>query len=194
MITALIFGIIAYLIGSLSSAVIVCQLFGLPDPRSEGSMNPGTTNVLRLGGKTPAIITLVGDMLKGFLPVLAARLFGIDGFFVGLIALFAFLGHLFPVFFSFQGGKGVATALGASWALSPMVGFMMCICWLLVAATSRYSSLASIVAMILVPILVLLFAYKAYFLPVLAIAIMLIWRHTENIQRLCAGVENKISF
>jgi len=194
MITAIILSVIAYLIGSLSSAIIVCKFLNLPDPRTQGSMNPGTTNVLRIGGKVPALITLSGDILKGFLPVLIGHLIGISGFFLGLIAIAAFLGHLFPIFFNFQGGKGVATALGTFLALSPIVGIAVVATWILMAAIFRYSSLAAITAAILAPIFMLVFADMGYFLPTLAITAMLVWRHLANIQRLRAGTESKISF
>jgi len=194
MIPAIILSVIAYLIGSLSSAIIVCKFLNLPDPRAQGSMNPGTTNVLRIGGKVPALITLSGDILKGFLPVLIGHLIGISGFFLGLIAIAAFLGHLFPIFFNFQGGKGVATALGTFLALSPIVGIAVVATWILMAAIFRYSSLAAITAAILAPIFMLVFADMGYFLPTLAITAMLVWRHLANIQRLRAGTESKISF
>ena len=194
MITAIILSVIAYLIGSLSSAIIVCKFLNLPDPRTQGSMNPGTTNVLRIGGKVPALITLSGDILKGFLPVLVGHLIGIGGFFLGLIAISAFLGHIFPIFFKFQGGKGVATALGTFLALSPVVGIAVVATWILMAAIFRYSSLAAITAAILAPIFMLVFADMGYFLPTLAITAMLVWRHLANIQRLRAGTESKISF
>ncbi|EKE00786.1 MAG: Membrane protein containing DUF205 [uncultured bacterium] len=194
MITVIVFCVIAYLIGSLSSAIIVCKFLNLPDPRTQGSMNPGTTNVLRIGGKTPAFITLAGDMLKGFIPVLIGHLIGIGGVFLGLIAMAAFLGHLYPVFFKFQGGKGVATALGSFLALSPVAGIAIIISWILVAVTFRYSSLAALVAAISAPIFMLFFANIGYLIPSLMISAMLIWRHRDNIQRLRAGTENKISF
>ncbi|CAL7964137.1 putative glycerol-3-phosphate acyltransferase [Gammaproteobacteria bacterium] len=194
MISVIIFGVIAYLIGSLSSAIIVCKLLKLPDPRTQGSMNPGATNVLRIGGKTPALITLAGDMLKGFLPVLVGHLVGISGFFLGLIAVAAFLGHLYPAFFKFQGGKGVATAAGAILALSPIVGVAAIISWLLVAAAFRYSSLAALASAIATPIFMLFLGDKAYLLPMLIITAMLIWNHRDNIQRLRSGSESKISF
>jgi len=194
MIPAIILSVIAYLIGSLSSAIIVCKFLNLPDPRTQGSMNPGTTNVLRIGGKVPALITLSGDILKGFLPVLVGHLIGIGGFFLGLIAISAFLGHIFPIFFKFQGGKGVATALGTFLALSPVVGIAVVATWILMAAIFRYSSLAAITAAILAPIFMLVFADMGYFLPTLAITAMLVWRHLANIQRLRAGTESKISF
>lgn len=194
MVTTLILGIIAYLVGSLSSAIIVCKFLNLPDPRSAGSMNPGTTNVLRIGGKIPALITLAGDMAKGFLPVFIGHLIGVSGFFLGLIALAAFLGHLFPIFFKFQGGKGVATALGTFLALSPFAGLLISLSWVLVAIISRYSSLSSIISATLAPILMLMFADKGYFIPTLVITIMLIYKHLSNIQRLKTGTESKINF
>lgn len=194
MIITFIFAIAAYLAGSLSSAIIVCKLFKLPDPRTEGSMNPGTTNVLRIGGKLPALITLLGDVLKGFLPVLIAHLVGIDGFALGGIALCAFLGHLLPIFFRFQGGKGVATALGTFIALSPKVAFVALASWIITVAITRYVSLGSIIAAAIAPLLILTCSDKGYFLPTLIIAAVLILRHKENIERLRAGNENKIKF
>ncbi|MEI8055484.1 MAG: glycerol-3-phosphate 1-O-acyltransferase PlsY [bacterium] len=192
--SVIIFGVIAYLIGSLSSADIVCKFLKLPNPRTQGSMNPGATNVLRIGGKTPALITLAGDMLKGFLPVLIGHIAGIGGFFLGLIAVAAFLGHLYPVFFKFKGGKGVATAAGVILALSPIVGVAAIISWLLVAVLFRYSSLAALVSAIAAPIFMLFLGDKAYLLPTLIITAMLIWGHRGNIQRLRSGSESKINF
>lgn len=194
MIAIVFFAVIAYLAGSLSSAIIVCKLFKLPDPRTEGSMNPGTTNVLRIGGKVPALLTLIGDVLKGLLPVLVAHFAGINGFALGLVALCAFLGHLLPIFFKFQGGKGVATALGAFMALSPAVALIALICWIVVVAITRYVSLGSIIAATMAPIVILMYSNKGYFLPTLIIAVIIIWRHSENIRRLQAGTENKITF
>ena len=194
MITILIFGVIAYLIGSLSSAVIVCHFLNLPDPRTQGSMNPGATNVLRIGGKNAAIITLIGDVLKGFIPVLIGHLIGITGIMLGFIAFAAFLGHLFPVFFKFKGGKGVATSFGALLALSPVVGITLAVIWGAVAAITRYSSLAALIAAVAAPILILLFSQPTYFFPVLAITAILLWKHKENIDRLRKGTETKIQF
>jgi glycerol-3-phosphate acyltransferase PlsY len=131
-----------YLSGSLASAIIICRLMGLPDPRQGGSGNPGATNVLRLGGKKAAALTLVADILKGVMPVLIAHLLQLPPWSIALTALAAFLGHLYPVFFRFQGGKGVATALGATAALSWPVGIAFTLTWLVVAAASRFSSLA----------------------------------------------------
>lgn len=194
MIPTLIFIVIAYLIGSLCSAIIVCKLLNLPDPRMQGSKNPGATNVLRIAGKLPALITLVADILKGFLPVLIAHIFNIQGLALGLVAIAALLGHIFPIFFGFQGGKGVATALGACLGLSLLLGIAMIITWIIVAAIFRYSSLAALAAAILAPIYVAIFTHGSYFIPVLIITCILIWRHWPNIQRLRSGNESKISF
>ncbi len=144
--------LVAYLLGSLSSAIIVCRLAGLPDPRSDGSGNPGATNVLRLGGKKPAIVTLAGDMLKGLLPVLLGHALGLAPVLLALVGLAAFLGHLYPVFFRFQGGKGVATALGVLLGLDWVVGLATVATWLAVAFLTRYSSLSALIATGLAPV------------------------------------------
>lgn len=190
----IILAIIAYLLGSISSAVLVCQLLGLPDPRTQGSNNPGTTNVMRIGGKSAAILTLLGDLLKGFIPVFLARLFGIEGFLLGLIAIAALLGHIFPLFFQFKGGKGVATAFGALLAMTPAMAVVAAITWLLVLVFSRYSSLAALITAAVSPIYMLLFGDFSYFLPMVIISAILIWRHWGNIQRLKSGTESKINF
>jgi glycerol-3-phosphate acyltransferase PlsY len=194
MIKFIICAVIAYLLGSISSAVLVCKFLGLPDPRSEGSKNPGATNVLRIGGKQAALLTLIGDALKGFVAVLIARLLGVVGFELAFIAVFAFLGHLFPVFFQFQGGRGVATAFGALLALAFPVAIVALITWILVLVFSRYASLASVSTAVLTPIYTLLFADFSYFIPVLIMCILLIWRHWENIRRLKEGTETKVNF
>lgn len=195
MITVTIFLVIAYLIGSLSSAIIVCKVMNLPDPRTQGSNNPGATNVLRIGGKEAALITLIGDVFKGLLPVLLASVLDVSDFALGLIACAALVGHIFPVFFKFQGGKGVATAFGALLALSWIVGAALLVTWLVVAVIFRYSSLAALVAAVCAPIYVALFTHHyGYLVPVIAIVALLIWRHWQNIQRLRAGTESKISF
>jgi len=134
----------AYLMGSIASAVVVARLMGLPDPRTQGSGNPGATNVLRLGGKKAAALTLLGDVLKGVIPVLAARLAGLPETGVALVALAAFLGHLYPVFFGFKGGKGVATAFGVLVAGAPLLGLAILVTWLAVAFASRISSLSAL--------------------------------------------------
>ncbi|HNU10806.1 MAG TPA: glycerol-3-phosphate 1-O-acyltransferase PlsY [Rubrivivax sp.] len=187
----------AYLIGSLSFAVIVSRVMGLSDPRSYGSKNPGATNVLRSGNKTAAILTLLLDALKGYVPVLAAALLAPRlGFGQGTVAwvgLAAFLGHLFPVFFRFQGGKGVATAAGVLLALNPLLGLATLATWLIIAAFFRYSSLAAIVSAVFAPFYqMLIWGGGPVLLPLLAMSILLLWRHGGNIQKLIAGTESKI--
>ncbi len=185
--------LVAYLLGSLSSAIIVCRLAGLPDPRSGGSGNPGATNVLRLGGKKLAALTLAGDLFKGLLPVLAGHALGLPPVILALVGLAAFLGHLYPVFFRFQGGKGVATSLGVLLGLDWAVGLAAVATWLAVAAVSRYSSLSALVATALAPLWV---AWRFGALePAVACAVMtllLFWRHAGNIRRLVAGNEPRI--
>lgn len=184
--------IFAYLCGSVSSAIIICKLMGLPDPRSTGSKNPGTTNVLRIGGKIPAALTLLFDAFKGFAPVMLAHLFGIEHQWLAWVAVAAIIGHLFPVFFKFQGGKGVATMLGVLLGLSWLLALAAIVTWLLIAALFRYSSLAALVATILTPAYAYWFTDKTYLLPLSIIAIIIILRHYQNIQRLCAGTESRI--
>ena len=185
--------LVAYLVGSIASAVLVCRAMGLPDPRREGSGNPGATNVLRIGGKSPAALTLAGDVLKGALPVLLAAGATSSPAVVALSALAAFLGHLYPLYFRFRGGKGMATALGAIAALSWPVACAMCAIWLAVAAATRYSSLASMTAAIGAPVAALWFAPDPANVGILAvIAAFLLWRHRQNIQRLVHGTESRI--
>lgn len=186
---------IGYLSGSVCSAVIVSKIFALPDPRSEGSQNPGATNVLRLAGKKYAIIVLVADMLKGMIPVILAHLFHSGITIAAFTCLAAVLGHMFPIFFHFKGGKGVATALGALLALHFMLGVLVIATWLLVANYSRYSSLASIVAITLTPIysIISLDTLDA-FPPLLFMAMFILYKHRDNINRLIDGDEPKISF
>ncbi len=166
---------------------------GLPDPRTEGSGNPGATNVLRLAGKQAASLVLIVDGLKGFIPVILARLVGVSGFALGLIALAALLGHIFPLYYKFKGGKGFATALGTLFGLSLVAGLLAIITWGIVVYFTKYSSLGAIVTALLMPLYVLIFSHAAYFFPVLIMTIILIWRHWENIERLRAGTENKIT-
>ncbi len=182
----------AYLIGSLSSAIILCKLAGLPDPRSEGSGNPGATNVLRIAGKKLAATVLVLDVAKGVLPVLFAKFLGLDITWVAATALAAFLGHLYPIFFQFKGGKGVATALGGFLALSlPLAGAILA-SWLAVFMLTRISSLSAIIAATLGPLysLWLIDSVNARWV-ILVMAMMLLYRHRSNIQRLLAGEEGK---
>jgi glycerol-3-phosphate acyltransferase PlsY len=186
---------IAYVCGSLSSAVIVSRLFDLPDPNTEGSKNPGATNVLRLAGKKYAIIVLLADMLKGLLPVLLASWLGSNATTLGFTCLAAVLGHMYPVFFHFKGGKGVATAIGAFVGLHFIMGVVIIATWLTIANFSRYSSLASIIAISFAPFYFLsVFGNLDAFLPLACIAIFVLYKHSSNISRLMAGEEPKISF
>ncbi len=183
-----------YLIGSVSSAVIVSRIMGLEDPRSSGSGNPGATNVLRLGGKTAAAVTLIFDILKGLVPVLIARHFTDDGWIIGLTGLGAFLGHLFPVFFGFKGGKGVATALGVLFGFSLWLGLSAVVIWILFAGASRYSSLGSLVTMGLAPVLAsFLSPGWGYLVATFVMAVFVYVRHRENIRRLRDRTESKIN-
>ena len=183
----------AYLIGSISSAIIVCRLMGLPDPRSEGSNNPGATNVLRIGGKKAAAITLLGDMLKGVLPVAVGHLFDVSTLTFALAAMAAFLGHLYPVFFGFKGGKGVATALGTQFGLHWGIGLAVAGIWLFMAKVVKISSLSALVSMALAPVIIY-WIWPANELIVMQIimSIILFWRHKSNIQRLISGEESLI--
>ncbi len=188
----LIATLIAYLFGSISSAIIVCKIMGLPDPRNEGSKNPGATNVLRFGGKKAAIIALVGDMLKGVIPVLIAKWYGLDALGLALVSFAAFFGHLYPIFFKFQGGKGVATAFGCLAALNGFIGLALAITWLTIAFTFRYSSLAALATALLAPVYTWYFTNSTYTVAVTVICILLIFRHRKNIANLIAGKESKI--
>ncbi len=193
MLSTVVLALAAYLIGSVSSAVVVARLLKLPDPRSAGSRNPGATNVLRLAGKGPAAVTLLGDLLKGTLAVAIARQFDAGPATLALTGTAAFLGHLYPVFFGFRGGKGVATALGVCLGLSPWLAAGLVATWLTVAALFRYSSLAALVAAALSPLYAwLVLRHPAYLVMSLVFAALLIWRHRENIARLRAGTESRI--
>jgi len=183
--------IVAYLLGSISTAIIVCRFAGLHDPREEGSGNPGASNVLRIAGKTYAAITLLGDGLKGFVAVFIAFVLGVHGWMLGIVAVAAVLGHMFPAFFKFQGGKGVATAIGCFFALSLPLGVTTLVIWLVLAFVFRYASLASLAATIAAPFIILLFQ-PAYFLGLAIVAALIAWRHLENINRLKTGSEVKI--
>jgi len=187
--------VLSYLFGSVSSAMIVCKIMGLPDPTTRGSKNPGATNVLRLGGKKAAIITLLGDVLKGLIPMLVAGQITTDSRILALCGLGAFLGHLFPLFFGFKGGKGVATAAGIFIGLSWQLSLILLGIWFLVAATSRYSSLAALTAAAIAPGVVFwLLQDGPFVLLACIIAVCLFWRHKANISRLRQGTESKISF
>lgn len=185
--------IASYLMGSFSSAIVVCKLMGLPDPRSGGSGNPGATNVLRIGGKKAAIVTLLGDVLKGLIPVLVAVALQVEDLVLALVAAGAFLGHLFPVFFGFKGGKGVATAVGVLFGISWQVGLAALATWIVMALISRYSSLSAIVASTLSPIFMhMLTGSRELVAMNILLALVLLWRHAGNIRRLLAGTEGKI--
>jgi glycerol-3-phosphate acyltransferase PlsY len=185
--------IIAYLFGSISSAIIVCKLMRLPDPRTQGSQNPGATNVLRIGGKKAAAITLLGDMLKGVIPVLAAKWYGIDANGLALVTFAAFIGHLFPIFFRFEGGKGVATMLGCLLALSLPIGLSWIATWFVIALIFRYSSLSSLGASVAAPIYAWLFTHNIVYVDtILLMSLILIYRHKSNISNLIAGKESKL--
>lgn len=193
MFTATIAIIIAYLFGSISSAIIVCKVMHLPDPRTEGSQNPGATNVMRIGGKKAAAITLAGDVLKGVIPVVLARMLDLDDTIVACVAFAAFFGHLFPVFFRFKGGKGVATLLGCLIALSPLAAVLWGITWGIVAFFSRYSSLSSLIASALAPMYIVAVTGNAvYAASASVMMLLLIYRHQSNIRKLLAGTESKI--
>ncbi len=190
---AWLFPLLGYLCGSIASAIIVCRLMGLPDPRFGGSKNPGATNVLRLGGKKAATATLLGDVLKGVVPVLAAHALGLDEPVRALTALAAFLGHLFPVFFGFNGGKGVATAIGAIMALAWPVGVAFGLTWLAVATITRYSSAASLAGAAVSPLAALAAGEPLSYAVVLSVmAVFILLRHRENIARLIEGREGRI--
>ena len=187
----------AYLIGSLSFAVIVSRLMGLNDPRTYGSGNPGATNVLRSGNKAAAILTLLLDALKGFVPVVLVKEFGaaygLDEGTLALVAIAAFLGHLWPVFFRFKGGKGVATAAGVLLGLNPWLGLATLATWIIIAAFTRYSSLAALVAAVFAPFYqVLIWGGGPVAVAVFAMGALLVWRHSANIQKLLKGTESKL--
>ncbi len=183
----------AYLLGSVSSAILISRLLGLPDPRTEGSRNPGATNVLRLGSKPGAVLTLAGDIAKGVLPVLVARWILDEPVLLALAALGAFLGHLFPVYFRFEGGKGVATALGVLAAIDWQLASILIATWLVVAAVFRYSSLAALVTAAAAPIYLFWLTGEPVFVALgVVLAALLFFRHSENIRRLLCGNESKI--
>jgi glycerol-3-phosphate acyltransferase PlsY len=189
--------IAAYLIGSISFAVVVSKFYGLADPRTYGSGNPGATNVLRSGNKGAAVFTLLGDAFKGWLAVWLTMHFAdqlqVGSLTIGLVAIAVFLGHLWPIFFKFVGGKGVATALGVLLALSPWVGLGTLVTWLVVAYAFRYSSLAALIAALFAPFYYgLIFGTEPELAAVLAMSGLLIWRHGKNIANLMAGKESRI--
>ena len=185
--------LLAYLLGSVPFAVACSRLFGLADPRSYGSKNPGATNVLRSGNKAAAATTLVGDMAKGWLAVFLAQTYGFADGLTVLVALAVFFGHLYPVFLKFKGGKGVATAAGVLLAIDPRLGLAVLVCWLAIAVLMRYSSLAALLSAVAAPFFAfLLWGSDTRLLAVAIIAMALIGKHWQNLQRLMAGTEPKI--
>lgn len=180
--------IVAYLLGSISSAIVICALLGYPDPRTQGSSNPGATNVMRIAGKGPALLTLVGDVLKGVIPVLIANALGLSPAAITWVGLAAFIGHLLPLFFRFQGGKGVATAFGVLFALYWPLGVISGIVWLTVFAISRISSLASMLAFVIAP-LSCWWLLPSATLPMALLSATLLARHHSNIRNLILGDE-----
>jgi glycerol-3-phosphate acyltransferase PlsY len=181
----------AYLLGSVSFAVVVSKLMRLPDPRTYGSKNPGATNVLRTGSKAAAVLTLLGDAAKGWIAVWLAQIYAPDA--APYAALAVFLGHLFPVFHAFKGGKGVATAAGVLLGIDWRIGLGTLATWIIIAAFLRYSSLAALIAAVFAPFFTaLLLGFGAYAAAVLVMSLLLIWRHAENIKRLMAGTESRI--
>lgn len=185
------FIVLAYLLGSISFGILMSKAFGLPDPRTVGSGNPGATNVARSGKKLPAILTLLGDAAKGWLAVFLAQKYGLNDGYICLVGIAAFLGHLYPVFCGFKGGKGVATALGVLLAFSAWLGLAVLVVWTLAFAIWRYSSLAALIAAGISPIFAWwLLPYMGYGTTALVLALMLTWRHKTNIEKLFAGTES----
>ena len=183
----------AYLLGSVSAAIIVCKTLGLSDPRTGGSGNPGTTNVMRLYGKKAAFLTLVGDIFKGIIPVLLAKVIVNSEFIIAICGLAAFLGHIFPIYFKFEGGKGVATLIGILFATHWLLGVSYIITWILTALIFRYSSLAALIAALPIPIYSYFIEHNnQYTISFTVIAIILFWRHKPNIYNLLNGKEDKI--
>ena len=183
--------VIAYLLGSLSSAMIVSKYLKLPDPRESGSGNAGATNMLRLAGKNTAVVVLAGDVLKGIVAVLIGRVLGVSGLMLGWVALAAVVGHIYPVYFKFKGGKGVATMMGVLVMLSFWVGIIAAAICGAVAYFTRYASLASLIAAVAAPILMILVGNHLYTFPVFVITVLICYAHRENISRLRAGTESK---
>jgi glycerol-3-phosphate acyltransferase PlsY len=184
----------AYLLGSISSAVIICWIFRLPDPREQGSGNPGTTNVLRVGGKFPAALTLLADSAKGFVPVILAKTQLHDPWMLSAVLIAAVIGHMFPIFFRFKGGKGVATAVGGFFGLSPILGGIFVLTWIIVFLISRFSSLSSLLAVASMPVAAGILLDRRYAITLSLLLILIWWRHWGNIQRLLNGTESRSTF
>lgn len=191
---AIFFIVIAYLIGSLNTSIIIAKVLGNPDPRTQGSGNAGATNVLRTNGKKQAAWVLAGDIVKGIIAVLLARLFHVHGFMLGLVALAAVIGHVFPLYFQFKGGKGVATSIGVLLALYIWIGIISMVAFAITVLLSRYASLASLVAAAIAVLCSLIFGEFHYFVPILLIAALIFWKHMDNIDRLRNHTEHKINF
>lgn len=185
--------ILAYLLGSISTAIITCKLLGLPDPRTVGSNNPGATNVLRYGGKKAAAVTLLGDLLKGLLPVLVGQALELDYTRLILIGIAVFLGHLYPLYYGFKGGKGVATAIGVFIGVNPLGGLAFVATWLLMAKGFKISSLAALIATALSPLYFwLITGHGGLTLGIIFMAVLIFWRHQSNIRKLLSGQEDQI--
>ncbi|MEM1243648.1 MAG: glycerol-3-phosphate 1-O-acyltransferase PlsY [Pseudomonadota bacterium] len=194
-IVTIFFMAIGYALGSLSSAVIVAKIMNLPDPRKEGSKNPGATNILRIGGKAAAGLVLLGDILKGFIPVLLASVVGLTGGSLAWVMLAAVVGHMFPCFFQFKGGKGIATMFGGVLGISLLLCIFALIVWIVVAAITRFSSFASLCATAAIVVFgTFLTGMSGLFFPFIIMAILIVIRHQENIKRLMNGTESKIDF
>ncbi len=194
----ILFTALAYLIGSFSSAIITCKIMGIEDPRNTGSLNPGATNVLRHGGKKAAIITLLGDMLKGLIPVLVVSQLQVyqlqtDTLIIALVGLFALLGHIFPVYYGFKGGKGVATYYGVILGMNWLAGLIALAIWLGMAAIVKISSLSALVSIFFTPFILWYFSQSVELTSAVAVmSILVFWRHKQNIKSLLQGSENKI--
>ena len=193
MLIVLILFIASYLAGSISGAIVLARIQGLPDPRTQGSGNAGATNMLRTGGKKNAILVLLFDALKGVVMVLLARVLGLHLSAQAICLLLVMVGHIYPVFFQFKGGKGVATICGGMLALLPTVGGLMILAWIGVLVVTRYASLASIVAVMLAPIGCVVFGYQFLLLFVVLAALLVLFKHRENINRLLEGRESKVN-
>lgn len=194
MFPAIVAIVIAYLLGSVSSSIILAKVRGKPDPRTQGSGNAGATNVLRSSGKQDAIIVLLGDALKGWLAIVIARFLGMQDGGLAIASIAVVAGHIYPVFFQFKGGKGVATFLGAILGISFICTIIAIVVWIAVAVISKYASLASIISLLAGSFLTLFTGHSNAFLPLLVASLLVIWMHRANIQRLRNGTENKIHF
>ena len=184
---------LAYLIGSFSTAIITCKIMGIEDPRKTGSHNPGATNVLRHGGKKAAIITLLGDSLKGLIPVLVVSQLQTDTLIIALVGLFALLGHVFPIYYGFKGGKGVATYYGVILGMNLLAGLIAVAIWLAMAAVVKISSLSALVSIFFTPFIVWYFSQSVELTSAVALmSILVFWRHKQNIKSLLQGSEEKI--